>query len=84
MEKKRKRGPYKMSGRPRKPRTNTLYSPRRDEVLRLYAQGVKATDIAKTVRCGRSWVYAILADLDPAERQALTDGAVKKVKDKRK
>lgn len=82
MKTTRKRGPYKMSGRSRKPRTNTLYSPRRDEVLRLWALGVKPPDIAKAVGCGRSWVYALLADLDPAERQALTDGASKKVKDK--
>lgn len=76
------RGPYKLSGKPRKERTNTLYSPHRDEVLRLVAEGVPKAEIARRLGIMRSWVYGLLESVSPEELQALTDDQKKISKEK--
>lgn len=60
--------------KPSKPRTNTLHSAHRDEVLRLLAEGKTKTEIAGLLGLSRQWVHKLTTAVDPEEIQALRDG----------
>ena len=71
--------------KPRKPRTNTLYSPHRDEVLRLFAAGMtNRAEIARKIGITPQWARQIVYELDPAELAKLQSVALKKKSAKRK
>lgn len=69
-----------MSGRPRKPRKNTLYSQRREEVISLIAGGLKPAEIAEELGISRAWAYGVLSALSDEDRIALLDGGEKKAR----
>lgn len=67
-----------MSGRPRKPRKNTLYSQRREEVISLIAGGLKPAEIAEQLGISRAWAYGVLSALSDDDRAELVEGGEKK------
>lgn len=65
--------------KPRKERTNTLYSQNRDEVLRLLAEGISnMAEIARELGISPQWARKLAAAITQDEINALRSSAVTK------
>lgn len=65
--------------KPRKERTNTLYSPNRDEVLRLLAEGqTSMVEIARALGISPQWARKLAAAITQDEIDALRSSATTK------
>lgn len=64
--------------KPRKQRTNTLYSPNRDEVLRLLAEGQRVAEIARALGISPQWARKLAGAITQDEIEALRSSATTK------